>query len=105
MITSLGDYSHEGSFGKAFNSAHKEGGNGHTFMYNGKVYNTNCADKVNYGQNKDSYRTAEENYTRSCYHAASSGLYSYLSWLGPKDYEAGRVLMWLNNMKDPVKDS
>jgi hypothetical protein len=39
--TSLGDYSHKGTFGQAFNSAHQRGGEGHTFSYNGKNYNTN----------------------------------------------------------------
>jgi hypothetical protein len=34
-VTSLGDYSDKGSFGKAFNAAHSAGGSGHTFSYNG----------------------------------------------------------------------
>ena len=66
--TSLGDYSGAGSFGKAFNAAHTSGGNGHTFKYDGKLYNTNCADGGNYGKNNDLDRPAEKNYARHLYH-------------------------------------
>jgi hypothetical protein len=42
--TSLGNYSSYGSFGQAFKAAHAEGGSGHTFSHNGKVFSTNCSD-------------------------------------------------------------
>ena len=46
--SSFGDLSNKGSFGAAFKEAHSRGGYGHTFMYNGKKYNTNTADGGNY---------------------------------------------------------
>lgn len=42
--SSLGDFSDKGSFGKAFNAAHRMGGSGHTFEYKGKMYTTDTAD-------------------------------------------------------------
>ena len=55
--TSLGNYSKAGSFGEAFKAAHKAGGSGHTFSYNGKLFNSNCADKGDYGKNSDKGRS------------------------------------------------
>jgi len=52
-VSSLGDYSNRGSFGSAFNAAHKAGGSGHTFTYQGKLYNTNCADGGDYRKTPD----------------------------------------------------
>eukprot|EP00483_Globobulimina_turgida_P000681 UN00681 len=46
--SSLGDYSNKKSFGAAFKEAHSKGGSGHTFSYNGNLYNTNCADGGDY---------------------------------------------------------
>lgn len=51
--SSLGDKTKLGSFGNAFADAHKNGGSGHTFSYNGNLYNTNCADGKDYRQNLD----------------------------------------------------
>ena len=56
---SLGDYSGAGSFGKAFNLAHKAGGSGQTFEYKGKSYNTNCADGGNYSKISNLNRPSE----------------------------------------------
>ena len=54
--TSLGNFSNAPNFGQAFKAAHAAGGNGHTFSYNNKLYNTNCADGGNYGKNSDMQR-------------------------------------------------
>ena len=51
--SSLGDYSNKESFGQAFKAAHSSGGSGHTFTYNGKLYNTNCADGGDYRSKPD----------------------------------------------------
>ena len=55
---SLGDYSGAGSFGNAFNLAHKAGGSGQTFEYKGKSYNTNRADGGNSSKIADLHKTA-----------------------------------------------
>ena len=52
-VSSLGDYSAKPTFGSAFNAAHKTGGNGHTFDYNGKMYTTNTADKSDAREKSD----------------------------------------------------
>lgn len=46
---SLGDKTKKASsFGEAFKIAHAQGGPGHTFTYNDKLYSTNCADGGDY---------------------------------------------------------
>lgn len=50
---SLGDKTKCGSFGEAFKDAHAQGGSGHTFTYNGKLYSTNCADGGDYRKSVD----------------------------------------------------
>lgn len=52
-MSSLGNYSNHGSFGQAFKAAHAEGGSGHTFSYNNKLYTTNCADGGDYRHKMD----------------------------------------------------
>ena len=48
-VSSLGDYTSKGTFGKAFKAAHAVAGKGHTFDYNGKIYTTDCKDGGDYG--------------------------------------------------------
>ncbi len=51
--SSLGSYSKHSSFGQAFKAAHAEGGSGHTFTYQNKLYSTNCADGGDYRKKLD----------------------------------------------------
>ncbi len=46
------------------------GGSGHTFKYNDKLYNTNCADGGDYGKNPDN-RDSQNHLFRYAAHAAS----------------------------------
>ena len=77
--TSLGDYSGAGSFGKAFNLAHKSGGSGHTFKYNGQLYNTNCSDGGNFGKNRNLDKTYEYNNYKYYKHLA---MFNFCDFLG-----------------------
>ena len=64
---SLGDKSKYPTFGEAFKAAHAQGGSGHTFAYNGKLFSTNCADGKDYRKEQDR-RENDNHFVRGVFH-------------------------------------
>ena len=101
--TSLGNYSNSGSFGNAFKNAHANGGSGHTFSYNDKIYTTNRADGKDCRTVPDNREDANHGF-RSFGHSVNSAVKDATNGKASFDFLTGRSYNWSSEVdKQRVK--
>jgi hypothetical protein len=90
QVNTSKDYSSANSFGQPFKKAHSEMGPGSTFSYNGKSYNTNCADEGNYRT-----KPLDHTYTKDSSYFTRTGTFKTNS----NEYDARSGLHPISSMK------
>ncbi|EAR84731.3 hypothetical protein TTHERM_00637330 (macronuclear) [Tetrahymena thermophila SB210] len=94
--SSLGNYDSHSNFGSAFKAAHKSGGLGHTFTYQGKMYTTNTKDGGDYRKEQDN-RGQTQHYIREKGHKMNAAIKD-TTGIHKQDKLTGRGYTWTSDV-------